>query len=27
VKNLGCKINYDARGSGSSRGKARGRLL
>jgi hypothetical protein len=27
VKNLECTINYDARGFGSSRGKARGPLM
>jgi hypothetical protein len=27
VKNLECSINYDVRGFGSSRGKARGPLL
>jgi hypothetical protein len=27
VKNLECTINYDARGSSSSRGKARGHFL
>jgi hypothetical protein len=27
VKNLECTINYDARGFGSSRGKARGPLF
>jgi hypothetical protein len=27
VKNLECTINYDARGFGSNRGKARGPLM
>jgi hypothetical protein len=27
VKNLECSINYDARGFGSNRGKARGPLM